>query len=293
MKHSKLKFPCLIAVFYFGMNVNAQEVPRDTATSEQKIEEVVVIGYGSAKKRDLTGSITRVGGEEVNDKPASNPVNSLQGKVAGLSVVNSGQPGSQADVRIRGTVTVNQTQPVYIVDGVFANNIDFLNPADIESMEILKDPSSLAIFGNRGANGAIIVTTKRAKSGRTSISFNSSVGVKSFDNRPDLTNAEQFKTLYNEDLTGQGIAPYNFSLFNADTNWIDVIKKNGGIINQHSVTMSNGSEKNRVSFSFGYHDEQGSIKYEDYSRMTIKFNDDLKISDNFRVGMGLTGAYGK
>ncbi|MGZ8542453.1 MAG: SusC/RagA family TonB-linked outer membrane protein [Kaistella sp.] len=293
MKHSKLKFPCLIAVFYFGMNVNAQEVPRDTATSEQKIEEVVVIGYGSAKKRDLTGSITRVGGEEVNDKPASNPVNSLQGKVAGLSVVNSGQPGSQADVRIRGTVTVNQTQPVYIVDGVFANNIDFLNPADIESMEILKDPSSLAIFGNRGANGAIIVTTKRAKSGRTSISFNSSVGVKSFDNRPDLTNAEQFKTFYNEDLTGQGIAPYNFSLFNADTNWIDVIKKNGGIINQHSVTMSNGSEKNRVSFSFGYHDEQGSIKYEDYSRMTIKFNDDLKISDNFRVGMGLTGAYGK
>ncbi|WP_332028296.1 TonB-dependent receptor plug domain-containing protein, partial [Kaistella sp.] len=239
MKHSNLKFPCLIAVFYFGMNVNAQEIPRDTVVKEQKIEEVVMIGYGTAKKRDLTGSITRVVGEEVNDKPASNPVNSLQGKVAGLSVVNSGQPGSQADVRIRGTVTINQTQPVYIVDGVFANNIDFLNPADIESIEVLEDPSSLAIFGNRGANGAIIVTTKRAKSGRTSISFNSSLGVKSLDNRPDLTNAEQFRILFNEDLMGQGLSPYDFSLFNADTNWIDVIKKNGGIINQHSVTMSN------------------------------------------------------
>lgn len=293
MKHSILKLPCVIAVFYFGMSVDAQQTPQDTISNEQAIEEVVVIGYGTAKKRDLTGSIVRVAGEEVNDKPASNPINSLQGKVAGLSVVNSGQPGSQADVRIRGTVTVNQTQPVYIVDGVFANNIDFLNPADIESMEILKDPSSLAIFGNRGANGAIIVTTKRGKSGRTSISFNSSIGVKSMDSRPDLTNAAQFKTLFNEDLVGQGLAPYDFSLFNADTNWIDVIKQNGGIINQHSVTMSNGSDKNRVSFSFGYHDEEGSIKYEDYSRLTFKFNDDLKITDNFRAGIGLTGSHSK
>ena len=160
MKNLNLKYPCLIAALYFGINVSAQETRKDTATKETQIEEVVVIGYGTAKKRDLTGSIVKVKGEEVNDKPASNPINSLQGKVAGLSIVNSGQPGSQADVRIRGTVTIGQTQPVYIVDGVFASNIDFLNPADIESIEVLKDPSSLAIFGSRGANGAIIVTTK-------------------------------------------------------------------------------------------------------------------------------------
>ncbi|MGV8915812.1 MAG: SusC/RagA family TonB-linked outer membrane protein [Kaistella sp.] len=291
MKHTNLKYPCLIAALYFGINVSGQETRRDTL-KEQKIEEVVVIGYGTAKKRDLTGSIARVSGEEINDKPASNPVNSLQGKVAGLSVVNSGQPGSQADVRIRGTVTINQTQPVYIVDGVFANNIDFLNPADIESMEILKDPSSLAIFGNRGANGAIIVTTKRAKSGRTTVSLSSSLGVKSLDNRPDLTNAAQFQTLYNEDLAAQGLPAYDkFNLFNADTNWIDQIRKKGGIISQHNVTISNGSEKNRVSFSFGYQAEEGSIKYEDYNRMTMKFNDDLKITDNLRAGFGITGSY--
>ena len=294
MKNRNLKFPCLIAALYFGINVSGQEARKDTAVKEQKIEEVVMIGYGSAKKRDLTGSITRVSGEEVNDKPASNPVNSLQGKVAGLSVVNSGQPGSQADVRIRGTVTINQTQPVYIVDGVFANNIDFLNPSDIESMEILKDPSSLAIFGNRGANGAIIVTTKRAKSGRTSVSLSSSIGVKSFDNRPDLTNAEQFRTLYNEDLMAQGLPAYDkFNIFNADTNWIDVIRKKGAIINQHNVTISNGSDKNRVSFSFGYQMEEGSIKYENYDRMTMKFNDDLKITSNLRAGFGITGSYAK
>lgn len=126
MKHSHLRFPCLIAALYFGISVSGQDVRQDTTLKEQKIEEVVVIGYGSAKKRDLTGTIAKVSGEQINDKPASNPVNSLQGKVAGLSIVNSGQPGSQADVRIRGTVTIGQTQPVYIVDGVFANNIDFL-----------------------------------------------------------------------------------------------------------------------------------------------------------------------
>jgi len=294
MKQSNLKYSTLIAVLYFGMNVNGQTAPKDTLAKEQKIEEVVMIGYGTAKKRDLTGSIVKVDGAEVADKPASNPVNSLQGKVAGLSVVNSGQPGSQADVRIRGTVTINGVNPVYIVDGVFANNIDFLNPADIESMEILKDPSSLAIFGSRGANGAIIVTTKRGKAGRTSVSLSSSVGVKSLDNRPNITNAEQFRTLYNEDLINQGLPAYNlFNVFNADTNWVDVIRNKGGMMQQHNITIANGSENNRVSFSFGYQTEEGSIKYEDYERLTMKFNDDLKISKGLRAGFGFTGAYGK
>lgn len=294
MKQSNLKYSTLIAVLYFGMNVNGQTAPKDTLAKEQKIEEVVMIGYGTAKKRDLTGSIVKVDGTEVADKPASNPVNSLQGKVAGLSVVNSGQPGSQADVRIRGTVTINGVNPVYIVDGVFANNIDFLNPADIESMEILKDPSSLAIFGSRAANGAIIITTKRGKAGRTSVSLSSSVGVKSLDNRPNITNAEQFRTLYNEDLINQGLPAYNlFNVFNADTNWVDVIRNKGAMMQQHNITIANGSENNRVSFSFGYQTEEGSIKYEDYERLTMKFNDDLKISKGLRAGFGFTGAYGK
>ena len=294
MKQSNLKYSTLIAVLYFGMNVNGQTAPKDTLAKEQKIEEVVMIGYGTAKKKDLTGSIVKVDGTEVADKPASNPVNSLQGKVAGLSVINSGQPGSQADVRIRGTVTINGVNPVYIVDGVFANNIDFLNPADIESMEILKDPSSLAIFGSRAANGAIIITTKRGKAGRTSVSLSSSVGVKSLDNRPNITNAEQFRTLYNEDLINQGLPAYNlFNVFNADTNWVDVIRNKGAMMQQHNITIANGSENNRVSFSFGYQTEEGSIKYEDYERLTMKFNDDLKISKGLRAGFGFTGAYGK
>ena len=291
MKQTGLKWSAFIAVFYFGMSVDAQQ-KTDSLVKESKIEEVVLIGYGTAKKQDLTGSIVRVSGDVVNDKPSSNPINSLQGQVAGLSVVNSGQPGSQADVRIRGTATINGVNPVYIVDGVFANNIDFLNPADIESLDVLKDASSLAIFGSKGANGAIIITTKRGKNGRTTINLSSSIGVKSFDNRPDLVNAAGFKTLYNEDLVNQGLAPYAlYNLFNADTNWIDVVAKKGGIINQNNVTISNGTDKNRVSFSFGYQTEDGSIKYEKYDRLTMKFNDDLKISKNLRTGFGITGSY--
>ena len=294
MKQKNLKYSTLIAVLYFGMNVNGQTTPQDTIPKENRIEEVVMIGYGTAKKRDLTGSIAKVAGAEVNDKPTSNPVNALQGKVAGVSIVNSGQPGSQADVRIRGTATINGVNPVYVVDGVFADNIDFLNPADIESMEILKDPSSLAIFGNRGANGVIIVSTKRGKSGRTTVNLTSSIGVKSLDNRPDVTNGDQFRMLYNEDLANQGLPAYsNFGLFNANTNWIDEIQKKGGVINQNNITISNGSDKNRVSFSFGYHTEDGSIRNEKYERFTFKFNDDLKISKNLRAGIGMTGSYSK
>lgn len=291
MKVKQLAAPCLIAALYFGLSTSVQ-AQTDSTVREQKIEEVVMIGYGTAKKRDLTGSIAKVDGSAVADKPASNPVNSLQGKVAGVSIVNSGQPGSQADVRIRGTATINGVNPVFVVDGVFANNIDFLNPADIESMEVLKDPSSLAIFGSRGANGAIIITTKRGKSGRTTINLNSSVGVKTFDNRPDLVNAEGFRTLYNEDLAYQGQPAYpHFNIFNADTDWINEIANRAAMINQNSVTFSNGSEKNRLSFSFGYQTEEGSIKHEHYNRLTFKFNDDLKVSNSFRVGFGLTGAY--
>src|SRR5690606_25650444 len=122
-------------------------------SEDQAREEVVVIGYGTAQKRDLTGSITQIKGEDIVDRPGTNPVANLQGKVAGLQVTNSGRPGQEPDIRIRGTNSINSVKPLYVVDGLLNDNINFLNPADIESIEVLKDPSSLAIFGVRGANG--------------------------------------------------------------------------------------------------------------------------------------------
>ena len=141
----------------------------------QMLAETVVIGYGSAKKRDLTGSITNIKGDEIANKPVVNPVAALQGKIAGVQVINSGKAGADPEIRVRGTNSINGYKPLYVVDGLFNDNINFLNPQDIESMEILKDPSSLAIFGVRGANGVIIITTKKAKEGQTRININGSV----------------------------------------------------------------------------------------------------------------------
>ena len=124
----------------------------------QMLAETVVIGYGSAKKRDLTGSITNIKGDEIANKPVVNPVAALQGKIAGVQVINSGKAGADPEIRVRGTNSINGYKPLYVVDGLFNDNINFLNPQDIESMEILKDPSSLAIFGVRGANGVILDT---------------------------------------------------------------------------------------------------------------------------------------
>ncbi|HEY8399253.1 MAG TPA: carboxypeptidase-like regulatory domain-containing protein, partial [Flavihumibacter sp.] len=153
-------------------------------------DEVVVIGYGTASKRDLTGSVAKVKGEIVANQPNTNPLASLQSKVAGLSVINNAIPGSTPDVRIRGTISIGTVKPVYIIDGIFSDNMDFVNPNEIESVEVLKDPSSLAVFGIRGAAGAILVTTKKAKAGQTNISFNTVYGIKNLVDKIALANGD-------------------------------------------------------------------------------------------------------
>ncbi|HEX6914239.1 MAG TPA: carboxypeptidase-like regulatory domain-containing protein, partial [Chitinophagaceae bacterium] len=150
---------------------NRATVDVSLAASAINLDQVVVIGYGTASKRDLTGSIVKIAGSEVADKPNTNPVASLQGKVAGLSVTPYGTPGKAPDIRIRGTGSTNgdAVRPLYVVDGILNDNIDYLNPNDIETIEVLKDPSSLAIFGIRGAGGVIAITTKHAKAGALNV----------------------------------------------------------------------------------------------------------------------------
>lgn len=152
---------------YVGYNTFEQRVGKNTSFSvslkpaEKAIDEIVVVGYGTQKKRDLTGSVTSVKGEEVANRPATNPIASLQGRVAGLTIANSGVAGASPVVRIRGINSTNTASPVYVVDGILHDNIDFLNPADIETIDILRDPSSIAIYGLRGANGVIAITSKK------------------------------------------------------------------------------------------------------------------------------------
>ncbi|RPD96134.1 TonB-dependent receptor [Aureibaculum marinum] len=256
----------------------------------QTLDEVVVIGYGTAQKRDLTGSIISVKGGEVADKPAANPVASLQGKVSGLTVVNTGTLGGTPDVRIRGTSSRYVVTPLYVVDGVFADNINFVNPNDIESIEVLKDASSLAIFGVRGANGVIIVTTKKAKSGEFTINFNSSTGIKKITDAPDMADAALFKELYNEQLVNEGASPFSYyDVFNGDTDWVDRITNKSAMIHTYNLSVQNATEKNKLSFGLGYRSEEGLIKEEELKRITLNLNNQYNLSDKFRMGVTING----
>jgi len=264
------------------------------AASNRELEQVVVIGYGTANKRDLTGSIAKVSGRDIADKPSTNPVQALQGKVAGVYVVNSGKPGDAPDVRIRGTNSINGYKPLYVVDGIFNEDISYVNPADIESMEILKDPSSLAIFGLRGANGVIVITTKRAKAGQTIVNFSSSVGFRQVTDKVKLTNAEQFKTLYEEqrktEATDQNntYVPFDFSKWTANTDWQkEVFQK--AFFSYNNISITGSTDKNRFYMSLGYNNENGVVRNETLKKIIFTANDEFRVSKALRFGFNFSG----
>ncbi len=252
------------------------------------LDEVVVIGYGTAQKRDLTGSIAQVKGEDIVDRPGTNPVANLQGKVAGLQVTNSGRPGQEPDVRLRGTNSINSVKPLYVVDGLLNDNINFLNPSDIESIEVLKDPSSLAIFGVRGANGVIAVTTKQAKKGQLNFEFNSRLAFKNVSKRMRLVDAEGFRTLYDEQRANQGDTTYDYSDWKANTDWQNEIFKTG-IVNYNDLTVSGASDNNSFRMGLGYSHDEGVIHHERHKQLTLSLNDELRISDNIKTGIVFNG----
>ena len=263
------------------------EVNVSLVLSTKVMDQVVVIGYGTASKRDLTGSIVKVSGKEVADKPNTNPISSLQGKVAGLSVVNSGTPGKEPDIRIRGTVSIGQVHPLYVVDGIFNDNIDYLNPNDIESIEILKDPSSLAIFGVKGATGVIAITTKRAKAGQVTVNFNTSYGFKQLVDKIDLADAQEFKTLFDEERINNGFTdPYDYSGLDANTDWIEAVTQTGNF-SANNISVSGSTEKNRFQFGVGYMFDEGIIRHEKLERITVSLADELKLNKFIKMGINL------
>lgn len=281
---------------FSSVGFDLQEVPVSGKTiinvtmkesTGRSMDEVVVIGYGTASKRDLTGSIVKIAGKEVADKPNSNPVSSLQGKVAGLSVVNSGTPGKAPDVRIRGTVSIGQVQPLYVVDGIFNDNIDYINPNDIESIEVLKDPSSLAIFGVKGATGVIAITTKKAKAGQLVVNFSTSYGFKELVDKIKFVDSEGFKTLFAEERANNGTtAPFDYTGLTSNTDWIDVVTQTGKFTS-NNLSISASSEKNRFNFGIGYMVDEGIIRHERLKRLILSLGDEFKISKAIKMGVNL------
>lgn len=283
---------------YIGFQT--QEIPINGQTtvnvqlgpSATQLEQVVVVGYGTQRKRDLTGSISTVKGEDVARMPATNPIASLQGKVAGVTIVNSGSAGDSPTVRIRGVNSTNNSNPLYVVDGVFQTNIDYLNPGDIESIEVLRDPSSIAIFGLQGGNGVIIVTTKRAPKGETRVTLQSSVGVQSVPNQISVVDAAGFKKLYSAQLNNIGAAPFDFTNYAGNTNWQDLIFRDA-VISNNSLSISNNGEKSSTYVNLGYNDQQGVLKYNNFKKYIGRLNQEIRINQNLKIGGDLTGFHWK
>ena len=261
-----------------------KEISVSLKESEKVLEQVVVIGYGTANKRDLTGSIVKIAGKEVADKPNTNPVASLQSKVAGLYVVNNGTPGQAPDIRIRGTVSIGQVHPLYVVDGIFNDNIDYINPNDIESIEVLKDPSSLAIFGVKGATGVIAITTKKAKVGQTVINFNTTYGFKKLVDKIQMANATQFNTLFAEENANNGVTTPDYSKLTANTDWIDAVTRTGNF-STSNLSISGSTENNKFNLGLGYTSDEGMIKHEKLEKMLLSLSDEFKVNKSFKLGV--------
>ncbi len=256
----------------------------------QNLEQVVVVGYGTQRKIDVTGSVSSVKGEDISKQASVNPVSSLQGRVAGVSITNNGTPGSSPQITIRGTGTIyGNTGVLYVVDGVWYDDINFLNPADIANISILKDASSQSIYGIRAANGVVLVTTNRGKKGDATINYNGYVGIQSVTNAVEMTNATEYATAVNElyNLIGSEPLFANTNL-GEGTNWRDVILRDA-MVNNHQLSVNGGSEKSTYNLSLGYLNQDGIVENNNYKRYTARLSSDFQLFEPLKVGYNVTG----
>ena len=244
----------------------------------ETLDEVVVIGYGTAKKSDLTGATTQIKPEALTSSVVGNALESLQGKAAGVAVFNDNKPGASPSIRVRGSGSITASnEPLYVVDGfpLMDGNISDLNPSDIESMEILKDASSTAIYGSRGANGIVMITTKKGKSGTKNLSVNTSVGVQMPGRLANLISGEDFISFMNAGYKNQGSnIPFSDipSTYTTDTNWEKEILENSSLLQDYSITFDGSSNKTNYMLSTGFYNQEGLLKAQNYQKYTFHGN---------------------
>lgn len=254
----------------------------------KSLSELVVVGYGVVKKSDLTGSVASIKSTELNAYPATNLMQSLAGRATGVQISqNTGAPGSPISVRIRGTNSVQGgNEPLYVVDGFpYSTSPTLLNNADVESIEILKDASATAIYGSRGANGVVLITTKKGKSGRISVDLDSYVGFQKPRKKIEMMNANEYAQFYNEQAANDGLAPHftqdEINGFGTGTDWQDLTLRTAAIQN-HSVSVNGGNEKTRFSVSGSNFNQGGIIIGSDYVRNSIRANLSTDFSKKFK-----------
>jgi len=258
-------------------------------TNVNLIDEVVVIGYGVQQKSDLTGSVSTLKSKDIEKIPTSSLEQAMQGKIAGVYVTpSSGQPGAGAIIRIRGTGTLNNANPLYVVDGMLLDNISFINPQDVASIEVLKDASATAIYGNRGANGVIIITTKKGSAdGKAVVSLSTYYGTQEVTRRIPMANASEFAQMYNE-LTNDNYFPDPASL-GAGFDWQDYFFQNAPI-GSVQLSANGGNNKHLYNVSANYFNQEGIIKESSFERITLRLNNEYEVNRFFRLGNNIAFA---
>jgi TonB-dependent starch-binding outer membrane protein SusC len=271
--------------------------------SLEMLKEVVVIGYGTIRKSDLTGSVSSVSGEDISRLPVLNVGQAMQGRAAGVQISsNSGSPGSPLRVSIRGVGTVGNNEPLYVVDGIPIDNIGFLNPNDIASIEILKDASAAAIYGSRAANGVVMITTKRGKSGsKSQITYSAYYGVQNPYKRYDVLNTMELAELHLEafpaNQKGRSVyferafdpetMTFNFAKLGVGTDWQSELLRQNAPMQSHNLSISGGSESGTYLLSFGYFGQDGIMKTTNAERYNLRLNSDYNVNSRLKTGISM------
>jgi len=296
----------VLVISFVGLDT--QEIPvagkkfiEVTLSGNEELEEVVVVGYGTQKKSDITGSVASVDKARLSKLPVTNVLQAVQGATAGVTISQgSSIPGDAPSALVRGRNSINAgTGPYIVVDGVpiskSGGSLNDINPGDIESMEILKDASATAIYGTNGANGVILITTKHGKEGKPSISYNGYVGIEDFANKMDFCNGAQItqrykdyvaqnagETMYNDYVKNQGEAAAQAA--GQETDWIYDMVSRTGIIQDHNVTINGGAEKVKYFISGDYLTQKGVLKGFNYKRYSLRLNIDADVTDYLKIG---------
>ncbi len=283
-----------VTLTFSSLGYNDQEVALNgrttlrvtlTGSVAKELEQVVVIGYGTQKKSDLTGANTSIKGSEIANIPALTATQAIQGKVSGVQITSSGAPGSAPNVRIRGVGSIlGGADPLYVVDGIITSDIRNINNADILSIEVLKDASSTAIYGARAANGVLIITTKAGVRDRFSVNYDGYAGVKMLINKVDMAQANLYTLYSNEAAEANVITTADIT---GNTAWMDEVTR-PAILQNHNLSISGGKNKYRYYLSGGYLNEQGVLKGNDYSRLTLRYNHEYAASSKLKFGNNLS-----
>ncbi|MBO5015683.1 MAG: SusC/RagA family TonB-linked outer membrane protein, partial [Bacteroidaceae bacterium] len=270
----------------------------------ETLEEVVVVGYGTMKKKLVTGATVQVKGDNIAKLNTTNPLQAMQGQTPGVSITStSGQPGEGMKVQIRGLGTTGSSGPLYLIDGV-GGDISTLNPADIESIDVLKDAASAAIYGAQAANGVVLVTTKQGREGKAQVSFDAYYGIQNVARKAEMLNAQQYMTIMDEQALNSGGAAYDWGSIKAihneyggiyDTDWIDTMFKDDAKTQSYTLGVTGGSKTSTYALSMGYMSQEGIVGGEDvsnYERYNFRINSEHKLfNDMLKVGEQVSFVY--